>query len=80
MSTTPTPTPSPAPAPPSKLQNILSIINVALQGLSAVPQLALPIAIEQAFQAILSKALAAYQQEVGQPIDLTKIPQEDLVP
>jgi hypothetical protein len=79
MSTTP-PVPSPSPAPPSKLQNILSIINLALQGLSAVPQLALPIAIEQAFQAILTKALAAYQQETGQPIDLNKIPQEDLVP
>jgi hypothetical protein len=79
MSTTP-PVPSPSPAPPSKLQNVLSIINLALQGLSAVPQLALPIAIEQAFQAILTKALAAYQQETGQPIDLNKIPQEDLVP
>jgi hypothetical protein len=72
--------PIPSPAPPSKLQNILSIINLALQGLSAVPVLALPIALEQTFQGILTKALAAYQQETGQPIDLAKIPLETPVP
>ncbi len=76
MSTVPTP----VPVPPTKLQNILSIVNIALQGLQAVPVLALPISIEQAFQEILSKALATYQQESGQPIDLSKIPQEDIVP
>jgi hypothetical protein len=68
--------PIPSPAPPSKLQNILSIINLALQGLSAIPVLSLPIALEQTFQGILTNALAAYQQEAGQPIDLTKIPLE----
>jgi hypothetical protein len=68
--------PIPSPAPPSKLQNILSIINAVLQGLQLVPVLNLPIAIEQVFQGILTKALAAYQQETGQPIDLTKIPLE----
>jgi hypothetical protein len=76
MSTAPTPTP----APPSKLQNILSIINLALQGLSAVPALTLPIGLEQTFQKILTNALAAYQQETGQPIDLSKIPLETPVP
>jgi hypothetical protein len=74
------PTPTPSPAPPSKLQNILSIINLALQGLSTIPVLSLPIALEQTFQKILTNALAAYQQETGQPIDLSKIPQETPVP
>jgi hypothetical protein len=73
-------TPTPSPAPPTKLQNILSIINLALQGLSAIPVLNLPIAIEQTFQTILTNALSAYQQESGAPIDLTKIPLETPVP
>jgi hypothetical protein len=68
--------PTPSPAPPTKLQNILSIINLALQALSTIPILGVPIAVEQAFQKILTNALAAYQQETGQPIDLSKIPQE----
>lgn len=72
--------PTPSPAPPSKLQNILSIINIALGALSVIPGFGAPIALEQAFQKILTNALAAYQQEAGQPIDLTKIPQEALVP
>jgi hypothetical protein len=75
MSTTPTP----SPAPQSKLQNILGIINLALQGLQAIPVLTLPIAIEQTFQGILTNALAAYQQETGKPIDLTQIPLEEPV-
>jgi hypothetical protein len=76
-----TPAPvTPSPAPPTKLQSILSIINLALQGLSAIPALTLPIAVEQTFQGILTNALAAYQAENGAPLDLTKIPQEALVP
>ena len=75
MSTTPNPTPT-----VNKAQTILAIINAALQGLSLVPGLQLPIAIEQKFQGILTNALAAYQAETGQPIDLTKIPLETKVP
>lgn len=78
-----TPSPVPGPAPTgsgSKLSNILAIINLVLQALSVIPGLGLPIKIEQAFQAILTNALAAYQAETGQPIDLKKIPQEALVP
>jgi hypothetical protein len=75
MSTPPVVTPQ-----PSKLQLILSIVNLALQGLSTIPALSLPIAIEQTFQGILTKALAAYQAETGAPIDLTKLPQEALIP
>jgi hypothetical protein len=85
MSTAPTPTPSPA--PPTKLQNILTIINAVLQGLSLIPGLgavgtgiAVAGSIEQVLQGILTSALAAYQQETGKPIDLTAIPQEALVP
>jgi len=73
--TTPVP-PSPA---PSKLQTILAIINAALQGLSVIPGLGAPVAIEQAFQSILTNALAAYKAEAGQPIDLAKIPLESPV-
>lgn len=72
--------PNPTPANPSKLQTILSIINAALQGLTLIPGLgtgvAAAVAIEQALQGILSNALAAYQAEAGQPIDLSKIPLE----
>lgn len=74
MSTTPTPTSN-----PSKVQTILAIVNAALQGLSLVPGLQAPIAVEQAFQKILTNALAAYQAETGQPIDLSKIPIETKV-
>ena len=66
--------------PPSKLQTILAIINAALQGLTLIPGLGIPVAIEQAFQSILTNALAAYKAESGQPIDLSKIPFEQKVP
>jgi hypothetical protein len=72
---------STAPTPaPSKIQTILAIINAALQGLSIIPGLGAPVAIEQAFQSILTNALAAYKAEAGQPIDLSKIPLETPVP
>jgi hypothetical protein len=77
MSTPPIPSPAPA---GSKLQNILTIINLVLGALSAIPQLGVPIAIEQAFQKILTNALAAYNAETGLPIDLNKIPLEDQLP
>lgn len=73
-------TPTPVPPSPSKLTTILSIINGALQGLTLIPGLgagvAAAVAIEQALQGILGNALAAYQAEAGQPIDLSKIPLE----
>jgi hypothetical protein len=82
MSTNPTPAPSPA--PPTKLQNILGVINDVLTGLTLIPGLgtdiALGISLEKLLQGILTKALAAYQQETGKPIDLTAIPTEALVP
>jgi hypothetical protein len=84
MSTTPI-VPSPAPAG-SKLQNILSIINMALQGLTIAGRftpigaaITAGVKLEQIFQAMLQNALQVYQQETGQPIDLTKIPLESPV-
>jgi hypothetical protein len=81
MTTTPV-IPSPAPAQ-SKLQNILGIINIALQGLTIAGSftpvgaaITAGVKLEQIFQTILTNALQAYQQETGQPIDLTKIPLE----
>jgi len=41
-----------------------------------IPALAVPIAIEQGFQKILTNALAVYQAETGKPFDLTQIPLE----
>lgn len=75
-------TPSLAPAN-SKVQNILSIINLALQGLTIAGSFT-PIGgaiegavkLEQIFQGMLTNALQAYQAEIGQPIDLSKIPLE----
>lgn len=59
-----------------KLQNILTIINFALQALALIPGAAGPIALEQAIQRILMSALAAYQAEAGKPFDITNIPLE----
>lgn len=64
----------------SKLQTILAIINAALQGLTLVPGLGGGAALGLVFETILQHALAAYQAEAGQPIDLTKIPLEAPVP
>jgi hypothetical protein len=64
---------TPAPVTPSLSSKILAIINLVLQGLTlAVPGSAAAVSLG----ALLIHALAAYQAEVGQPIDLTKIPQE----
>jgi hypothetical protein len=76
-------TPTPSPAPPSKLDNILRIINFSLQGLSVASSftpfgaaVAGGIKLEQLFQGLLTNALQAYHAEVGQPFDLSKIPFE----
>lgn len=81
MSTSPV-VPSPAPAG-SKVQNILGIINLALQGLTIAGSftpvggaIIAGVKLEQVFQQMLTNALLVYQQETGQPIDLTKIPLE----
>lgn len=81
MTTSPV-VPSPAPAG-SKVQNILGIINLALQGLTIAGSftpvgaaIAGGVKLEQVFQQMLTNALQVYQQETGQPIDLTKIPLE----
>lgn len=70
---------TPAPAP-SKLASILTIINLALQGLSVIPVIGLEAQVGQAFLTILQAGLNAYHAETGQPIDLTKIPPEAPIP
>lgn len=77
--------PSAAPAG-SKVQNILGIINLALQGLTIAGQftpigaaITAGVKLEQVFQQMLSNALQVYQQETGAPIDLQKIPLEEPV-
>jgi hypothetical protein len=64
----------------SKLQTILAIINATLQGLTLVPVIGTGAQLGLVFETILQHALAAYQAEAGQPIDLTKIPIETPVP
>lgn len=64
----------------SKAQLILAIIQAALAGLAAIPGGQLPSAAGLAFIGILQNGMAAYQLETGQPLDLTKIPQETPVP
>lgn len=71
---------TPASATPSKLSVILLIIQAALNGLQAVPVTAAGAAIAQAFLGIFQGATALYQQETGQPFDVTKIPLETPVP
>lgn len=80
MSATGSTTPAMAPPPPSKLQNILGIINLALQGIQIAPVVGPFAGVADVFLNILQNALAVHQQETGQPFDLTKIPQEALVP
>lgn len=70
-----------------KLQSILNIITIALQGLTVAGSFT-PVAgainagvkLEQLFQQMLMNALQVYQSETGQPIDFSKIPLESLVP
>lgn len=72
---------SPAtPTAPSRISVILMIIQAALAGLQAVPITAAGAAIAQAFLGIFQSATALYQQETGQPFDVTKIPLETPVP
>jgi len=74
------PTPPIVVQPLSKLDNILLIINAALQGLTLVPVVGPYAALAAQFETILTNALQAYHSEAGQPIDLTKIPLEKPVP
>ena len=77
MSTTPTPSPAP---PTSKVGNILMIIDMGLKGLAMVPGVGAIPGLADIFLHIIQGGMAAYQAETGMPLDLTKIPQEDLVP
>jgi hypothetical protein len=80
MVTTPTPTPN------DKIQNILNIVNIALQGLTIAGSFTpiegainAGVKLEQLFQGMLTNALQAYQAETGQPINLALIPLESPV-
>lgn len=75
---------TPVVAPVGKLTTIVAIINAALQGLTLIPGLGTGVAgaiqLEQLLQGVLMNALAAYRNESGAPIDLSKIPLETPVP
>ena len=64
---------TPATPSPTLTAKIIAIVNLVLQGMTlAVPGSATAVALGS----LLIHALGAYQAEVGQPIDLLKIPQE----
>lgn len=63
----------------SKLQLILLIIQTALTALSKVPVVGPEAADASVFLQIYQSAAALYQQETGQPFDVTKIPLETKV-
>ncbi len=65
------------PAAPSKVETIETIIQVSLTALSTVVPGA---ALASTLFTILHNALSLYQQETGQPFDITKIPIEQPVP
>ncbi len=64
----------------SKTQLILVILQTALTGLAVVPGGAVASGAGLAFVQIIQNAVLVYQAETGQPLDLTKIPLETLVP
>lgn len=65
----------------SKTSLILTIINAALGGLTAVdPVIGVPALAIEKFVQIIQAATQAYQLETGQPIDLLKIPLETPAP
>lgn len=68
------------PAQPSKLSLILQIIQGALEGLTLVPGVGTIAGVAEIFVKILNAGMSAYQAEVGQPLDLTKIALEEKVP
>lgn len=75
----PNPIPNPTPAPvaaPSKLASILSIIQLALTLLQTIPVIGGDVALAKSLLGILTNGLNLYNQEAGQPLDLTKIPLE----
>ena len=64
----------------SKESLILMILTSALQGLAMVPVIGPEAVAASYFIKIVQAGVQMYQQESGQPIDLTKIPLETLVP
>ena len=62
---------------PSKLQTILSIIQIALSALGTVVP---GTALAGVFITIFQNATALYQAETGQPFDINRIPLESKLP
>jgi hypothetical protein len=56
------------------------IIDMGLKGLAMVPGVGAIPGLADIFLHIIQGGMAAYQAETGLPLDLTKIPQETLVP
>lgn len=65
---------------PSKLQTILSIIDIALGVLSKVPVVGPEAAVGLAFLQIFQNASLLYQQETGQPFSVANILPETPAP
>lgn len=63
----------------SKVQTILLVIQLALTALSKLPVVGADAALVATLLGIYQNAAALYQQETGQPFDVTKIPLETKV-
>ena len=63
----------------SKLQTILSVIQLALGALSKLPVVGPGSELASVFLQIFQNASALYTAETGQPFDVTKIPLETKV-
>lgn len=83
MSTPQTP-PTPAPASTGLLQEILGIVSIgATVAAGATPGVGEAVLIEKLVATLAKmgqKAAAAYEAQVGKPLDLTLIPFEDQIP
>ena len=64
----------------SKVTLILAILQAALAGVAVIPGGAAASLAGEAFLSIIQNAMLVYQQEVGQPLDITKLPLETQVP
>lgn len=62
------------------LQEILMIIQTALNALTTIPSVSADAALANAFLRIIQSAMGAYQKAAGSPLDLSKIPLETKVP
>jgi hypothetical protein len=58
----------------------LAILQIALTALETIPAIGADAQLAAAFLSIIQNTLAGYTSAAGQPLDLSKVPQETKVP